>query len=493
MKQALWAPISHSQRLWSKLAPYFRRKRIILGCSLILALLIASAIISISCGTGNTFLPYEQNIEVLEKHGQLYVAIDDVRLEAVIQAEDCQAYSSSIDGKIVAFLTSGKELYLVKDRQVKKIADDVLHFEISSTGMGVAFAQKYMQQYALTFYDPKEDTRREITDLLSKLDFSLSPDGQSLAYYTLKDDQEVLMCYCKGEEYEICRDKSDLVGLSNEGKHIYAVCSKITGTSALYAYNRRGKATELGTVTSISFKFSADHQQIMFYNSGKTLVSTNGQPAVKVSSYPLYLVTAPNSHSASDGNSITLPINSLFDHVYTCSDGEGTGAWMIRKNPDENQKLASMVSGCTLDESGKYLYFIYHQAQLCVVNISSGNNHIKTLADDVELYTVSSDRSKVYYTSNGTLLCTNGKKNASPKVISDNVTDYSLFMGDSNTAYFMCGSELYRSKGGKKAKLTLQNIQRIYSSSNNVVYIIGHNDVYAAYQKAKPVNILEQS
>lgn len=490
MKQALLPTSPRLNGIFTAIAPYFKRKRILYGSCVILMLVVIAALISLMHNRSNGFVTYQQNIEVLKHQGQLRIAIDDTVLDEVIEAEECQSYACSMDGMIAVFLTSNKELYLVKDQELKKIADDVLHFEISSTGMGVAFAQKYMDQYALTLYDPVENTRREITDHLSKLDFSLSPDGQSLAYYTLQENQDVLMCYYKGENSLITSNKSDLVGLSNDGKYIYAVCPKITGTSALYSFNRKGKCTELGTVTSIGFKFNADHQQIMFYNNGQTLVSTHGQQAVKVSSYPLYLVTAPNSLSAPDGNSITLPVSSLFDHVYTCSDGEGTGAWLIQRKPEDSKKIASEVSKCTLDASGKYLYFIYKQTQLCVVNVFSGSNPIQTLADDADIYAVSSDRSKVYYTNNGVLYCTKGKKASSTKIVHTNVTDFSLFLGNSDAAYFISEDNLYISKHGGKGKFAIKGIQGLYNSSNNVVYIIGNGDIYTAYRKSKPVKIL---
>jgi hypothetical protein len=232
------------------------------------------------------------------------------------------------------------------------------------------------------------------------------------------------------------------------------------------------------------------YHQIMFYNDGKTFVSVNGQLAVKVSSYPLYLVTAPNSRSASDRNSITLPVTSLFEHVYTCSDGETNSAWLIQKNPEHSKKLASQVTGCTLDCSGKYLYFIYKQTQLSVVNVSSANNLIRTLANDVDLYTVSSDRNKIYFTNNGDLYCTNGTGTKSPKLIFNDVSSLNLVIGNSDTVYFMSGSDLYRSKNGSKAKLTIENIKSIYGSANNAVYILGNNAIYSAYQKSNPVRIL---
>lgn len=490
MKPSLITKNPRSTHLLSSLFPYLKRKRILFLCVLVITLLSIAAAFSFSGNSGNDFISYQQNVEVLTHQDGLRVAIDDTVLDQVIRAEKCQKFSASIDGKSAAFLTDTKELYLVHNRTLKKIADDVLHFEISASGMGVAFAQKYAQQYALTLYDLQNDSRREISALLSRLDFSLSPDGHSVAYYTQEDDADILMCHRKGESLTVCRDSSDLVGLSDDGHHIYAVCPKITGTSALFSFNHRGKGTELGTVTSISFKFNADHREIMFYNNGKTMISSNGKPAVKLSSYPLYLVTAPNSRSGSDGNAITLPVDTLFDHIYTCSDGESTSAWLIRKNADKSEKLVSKVSGCTLDSKGKYLYYIHDLSQLCVMNIADGVSQSHTLAENVENYAVTSDRNKLYYTSDGTLYCTNGQKSGKTKIIDTNVASYNLVMSASNVVCYLKDGTLYTCKNGHKANLAAQNIQSVYSSANNVVYIIGDGEVYTAFSKKEPVKIL---
>lgn len=475
----------------NSLFPYFKRKRIRFLCIIVVMLLVIAALLSFAQSDNGKFLLYEQHVEVLSHHDGLHIAINDKMLEQVLHAESCQKFSSSIDGRTAAFLTDTKELYLVQNRELKKIADDVLHFEISSSGMGVAFAQKYAQQYALTLYNVPQSTRSEITALLSRLDFSLSPDGQSIAYYTLIEDQDVLMCHRRGKEFTICRDNSDLVGLSDDGAHIYAVCPKITGTSALYSFNHKGKGTELGAVTSIGFKFNTDHRQIMFYNNGKTMVSINGQPAVKFSSYPLYLVTAPNSHSASDENSITLPVGTLLEHIYTCSDGESTGVWMIRKDPSKNEKLASRVSGCTLDATAEYLYYIHDLSQLCVMKISDGSSQAHILAENVDNYVVSSNRNKVFYINDGTLYAANGKKAGQSKVIATNTTGYNLVISAQDVVYYLNGTDLYSCKNGRKSTLSVQNVQSVYSSPNNVVYIIRNNDIYTAHTKKQPVKILE--
>lgn len=490
MKQSLSAMKSKIKYTASSLLPFLKYRRIVLGCSFVIILLIVCAIISLTHKRQVNILPYQQNVEVLSFKEKLYVAVDDTLLDTSIQAGKCQKLSTSIDGNIAAFLTDNKELYLVTGQNLRKIADDVLHFEISSFGEGIAFAQKYAKQYALTLYDPVEETRKEITTSLSGLDFSLSPDGQSLAYYVEKDKQEILMCYRNGQSSQICMDESDLVGLSNDGKYIYAVCPNSDGTSGLYSFNSKGNANELGPVTSISFKFNHDHRQVMFYNNGNTLISVNGEPAVTASSYPLYLITAANSQSASDGNAITLPVTTLFDHIYTCSDGEATSVWLIRKDTSKSEKIVSRVSGCTLDASAEYLYFIQDHSKLCMMNVENGISKIHTLSEDADSYAVTGNRKRVYYTNDSSLYSTSGLKSAEPHLITSDFTGYNLVIGTSNTLYYLNGSDVYACKNGKQTTLVTPNASSLYSSSNNIVYIIGEDNVYIASTKKQPDKIL---
>ena len=490
MKQSLSALKSKYKSSVYSLLPFLKYRRIALGCSFVVILLIVCAVISLTHKRQENILPYQQNVEILSFKEHLYVAVDDTLLDTVIQAGKCQKLSTSIGGNIAAFLTDSKELYLVNGRSLKKIADDVLHFEISSSGEGIAFAQKYANQNALTLYDLSQETRKEITTLLSSLDFSLSPDGQSLAYYVEKDKREILMCYRNGQSSQICMDETDLVGLSNDCKYIYAVCPNSDGTSGLYSFNNKGNAKELGPVTSISFKFNHDHRQVMFYNNGNTLISVNGEPAVTASSYPLYLVTAANSQSASDGNAITLPVTTLFDHIYTCSDGEATSAWLIRKDTSKSEKIVSRVSGCTLDASAEYLYFIQDHSKLCMMNVENGISKIHTLSEDADSYAVTGNRKRVYYTNDSSLYSTSGLKSAESQLITSDFTGYNLVVGASNTLYFLQGSDVYACKNGKHATLIIQNASSLYNSSNNIVYIIGEDNVYIASTKKQPDKIL---
>lgn len=490
MNQTLFQHKKNHVHSICSILPYIRKGRVLPCFAVIILVLIVCLFLSLSGSRTRNFVLYHQNTEILPFSDGLHIAVNEKMLDKIIPAEKCVKVSSSLDGTISAFLTDTKELYLVNDKELIKIADDVLHFEIGATGQGVAFAQKYAKQNALTLYSLREGTRKEITTSLARLDFSLSPDGKAVAFYTQIDDQEVLMCYRNGQTVEISADHPDLVGLSNDGKYIYAACPTASETSVMYAFDHRGKASELGQVTSISFKFNHDHRQVMFYNNGKTLISTNGRPAVVVSDYPLYLVTSPNSQGASDGNAITLPVFSLYNHVYTCSDGETTSAWVIRKNTQKSEKLVSRVSGCILDASAEYLYFIVDHSQLCVMHIKNGISAIKVLAENADTYAVTSDRKRVYYADNGILYSVNGKKGSPPQTLSTDFTGYNLALSASDTLYYLSGSDLFACRNGRKTDRIAQNINNIHSSSNNRVYIIGEEEIYIAGRKKNPIKVL---
>ena len=479
-------------RLISRLLPYFRTKRILIGCAAGVLLLILAAAVALFPREKGDFLPYKRNIEVISYQDGLNVLVDGTLLARLEDTGQCQQLRQAMDGSVAAFLTQNQELYLVDSHRLKKIASDVHHFELSVSGSGVAYAQQYVDQYSLTLYSVHDRVSREVTDALSRLDFSVSPDGKTVAYYEQQEGQEILMYHRKKKSQSVTDEATDLVGLSNDGKYIYAVCSKAGDRSVLCAFNSRGKKQELGGISSISFKFNDDHRQIMFYSDGKTYISSNGQAGVSVSSYPLYLVTAPDSQSAADGNAITYPVSSLFDHVYTCSDGESTSAWLIKRNTDKSIRLVSRVSGCTLDASTDYLYYLHDMKQLRYIRISDGGNaaeRFHEVADKVDAYALTSDRRTVYFTSGGALCVVNGRKGGSVRTLCQDTDSLTPILNRGDFAYYLKDGRLYSCKNGRRVTSVAKNIQSIYSSSNSVVYILGDEGLYTSTDRKQPVPV----
>ena len=477
------------QGLIDDLAPYFRTKRTLIGFAVAFLLLSSAIVVAALPKDHGDFLPYEQNIEVISYQNGLNILLDGTLLDKLDTTAQCVQFQSSMDGSAAAFLTEDQALYLVEGHRVKKIADDVQHFELSTTGEGLAYAQEAGDQCFLTLYNVAKRSSREITEQLTRMDFSLSPDGSNVAYYELRQGKEVLAVNRKEKRHTVTSEATDLIGLSNDGKQIYAICSKARDQSILCSFHFRGKKQQLGSISSISFKFNYDHRQIMYYSGGQTYISTNGQEGILVSSYPLYLVTAPNSQSTKDTNAITYPVRSLFDHVYTCFDGECNSAWLIKKNSDKSIKLVSRVSGCTLDASNQYLYYLHDMKQLRYIRLRDGKDageHFRSLADNVDSYALTANRKQVYFTSGGSLCAVSGKSGGTVKVLCQNTDSLTPVLNRGDWVYYLSEGQLYASKNGRNGTVVAQHIRSLYSSSNSVVYVLGEEELYTSTTKKQP-------
>ena len=474
------------QRSIADLAPYLRTRRIWISFALAFVLLCTAIVVVALPNDRGDFLLYEQNIEVISYENGLNILTDGTLLERLDTASQCQQFRSSMDGSVAAFLTEDQVLYLVEGQRVKKIAVDVQQFELSTTGEGLAYAQEAGDQCFLTLYNVPKRSSREITEHLTRMDFSLSPDGSNVAYYELRQGKEVLAVNRKEKRHTVTSEATDLIGISNDGKQIYAICSKARDHSILCSFHYRGQKQELGGISSISFKFNSDHRQIMYYSGGQTYISTNGQEGILVSSYPLYLVTAPNSQSTKDTNAITYPVRSLFDHVYTCFDGESNSAWLIKKNPDKSIKLVSKVSGCTLDASNKYLYYLHEMKQLRYIRLRDGKDaaeHFQVLADNVDSYALTANRKLAYFTSNSSLCTVSGKSGGTVKILCENTDSLTPVLNRGDWVYYLSEGQLYASKNGRSGTVVAENIRSLYSSSNSVVYALGEEALYTSTTK----------
>ena len=477
-----------------KIKPYLTNKKVWICAAAAIVLLVAVSIISNVIANDNGFIDYKQNIRFVDNGGEINVIVDDKVLSDSAMGEYSDNIRVSIDGKVAAFINDEDELYVVNGKKLKKVADDVSFFELSSSGEGLAYAVYEGEHYALTLYSVKNKKSKTVSTEVSNLDFSLSPDGKSVAYYVEGDDADNLMFFKGSKSLTISSSYSDLVGLTNNGKHIYAICQNDDGETQLYAFDKDGDRQKLGNINSTSVKFNADHTQIMFYNDGKTYIAAKGKDAVKVSSNSLYLVTAPNSQSASDNNSITYPVDSLYNHVYTCSDGENTSAWLIKKNVDKSEKLVSRVSSCTLDASAKYLYYIYNYGELRVVKISDGDkaaDRYKTIAKDVHNYVVTSDRERVYFLANGYLCCTNGEKGGRARIIANDNLDYILAINGKDVVYYVMDGDLYACDNGKKGKRVVSDAELVYHTANGLVYAQNDDSIYVTSGSKKLDDILD--
>ncbi len=465
------------------------RTGILGGTVVLIALMIICAVFF----GGNGFVELEQTITYeFTSDDEVSIIVDKKVLKDTISTkEGIEEFETCLNGKAAAILTGEGELYVIKGSKVKSVADDVTSFELSVSGKGVAYATRGEDDENTSLYVATVSNAKstEITDNLANYNFKISPDGKSVAYYEDNgEDGDELMLF-KGKDSTSINDDDDtyLYGLSNSGKQIYVGMEK-DGETYLYSFNKKGEKSKLESLSG-SVRFNDDHAQVIFENKdGKTYISKNGKEAVKASSDSLDLIIAPGSDRMGE----TYPVSDLYGHVYESDEGE---AYMIKKNKDI--KLVSKASRMQLDASAEYLYYIYDNRELRVIEIGKGeraSEAAKTIVRDNVSYVVTSDRKYVYFTDDfDSLMSVNGKKGGIPKEIADDV-DFSsgLALSNKDRLYYVVDDDLYVVDNGKSGKKILGDVDGVYNSTDGNIYAYSDDSLFASTGSKKLKEILER-
>lgn len=479
--------------VWDKVKPFLTNKKVLIGiAAVVLLLIVASGIAAIAAGN-NGYIKLEQTIMPTFVDGEIKIVVNDKVLKDTVKAEGLDDYATNLDGTVMAFTTEDGELYTVKGKKVKKIAEDVYDFELSVSGNGIAYVVKDEDERTLYLCKVGSDKPTSITDEMAGMDYAIAPDGKSVAYF-VEDDDETELMFSKGKDaVKVTSAECELYGISNNGKYIYVTRENDEGEASLYTYNTKGDSTKLGSISSTTIRFNDDHTQVMFYNDGKSYISTKGKEAVKASSDRLSLIIAPNASSFSDDTSYTYPVSNMYDHVYTVSGENGNTVWLIKKNSDKNQKLVAKASNIQLDASAEYLYYIYDGDELRVVKISDGEKATERytkLAEDVEGYFVTSDRKYVYYGSDDSVYSVNGKKGGKSKTVCNDDVEGAA-MNAKDVFYYIVDGDLYATKNGKKGSKVISDISYVSNTPNGVVYASNEDTVYVSDGAKKPSKLLD--
>ena len=464
----------------------------VVGVVAVLALLIFGAIALFG---GSGFTEFNHVGMPFVNDGKIQIVSGTKMLSGSIDGESVSDGQYSLDGKVLALLTDEDKLYVVKGKDITKIADEVIDIQISTTGKGIAYVTEGEDDgYVLYLYNVGTKKIAKVSEAMSTLGFAVSPDGKTVAYYVEGDDNAELMFYDGSKSSKITASETMLAGISNGGKYIYAVCDADDGEMMLYSYNKKGERAKLGEIDSGSVYFNEDHTQVLFYCEDKTYISAKGKESVKASSDELRLIVPDNCNSFSDRTSITYPVDSLYDHAYVAHGDSSNSAWLIKKNADKSVKLASKVSSVTLSQDGKYLYYVHDYEELCVLKVSDGDkasDNAIELCDDLSNYIVTPNRSKVYYISDGCLYSVNGKKGGKPTEVAEDVENRSLAVSKKNVVYYIVDDELYACSNGKSGERVLDDCETVYNTPNGTVYASNEDTLYGTTGSKKLDKIAE--
>lgn len=491
----------------SKIKPFLKNKLVLAGIAATVLLLVVLCVVSIAKSNDNGFIQLKKSVILVEGEEEITVLINNKALKKTIKADGYSNVQQSLDGKITAFLAYEQgedswdreyDLYIVKGNKFKMVAEDVVDFELSVSGKGLAYSvveDEDDRTYGLYLMKVGSKKGKEVTTDMCNNNFVISPDGKSVAYYEAGDEDEPNELYfAKGKNgKKVTSKETELLGISNNGKYIYAICGEEDSSEAnLYKFNKKGDRVKLGKISDDDIMFNADHTQVMFFNDGKTYISNKGKDAIKVANGELRIVGVPNSGAAYSDDA-TCPTDNLFNHVYTSYNEGSRSAILIKKNPDKNIKLASKVSGCTLDESGKYMYYLHDGEDLRVLKISHGNraaDKSKELAEDVDNFVVTSDRKRVYYISDDTLYSVNGKKGGRAKTIQSDDLSYSLVLNSKDVLFYEVEGDIYACSNGRTGKKVMSDADLAMATANGIVFATDDDKAIHANKTGKKFKFL---
>ncbi len=505
--RGLWAAfLLKVKPVMDKVRPFVQQNKLLVtGIAGGVALILCIAIIIGMLTAGNGFTPYRHAIRAeINDSGNVIILYDAKK--AIVTSIEASAISEardSIDGSVYAFLTKEGELAVVKDKKVTVVADEVQNFILSVNGGGIGYIAKDGDKSVLYLYTLKNKKTTAVTDE-NPSSYDLSPDGKTIAYFQQDADAEdaTLMYFNGSKRIKITSSAVKLLGLSNKGKYIYVVSRNDDNEAILYTYNTKGEREKLGACSTGDAVFNEDHTQILFYNSKslgedpRSYISTKGKEGVKVSSSLAVPICPSGSYYYTAGSSLTVPAANLYNKVYLCyADGQ-TNAWYLRKNTDKSAKLANNISNPTLDESGKYLYYINKDGDLNVLQVKHGDSasdKAKQLASDVHSYVVTSNRSKIYYVSEKSLYSCNGKTGSGKRTIASEDVSSTLVINRKDVVYYIMDGDVYACSNGRKGSKVVSDAKRLYYAHNGVVYVNTDDAIFATQGKKSLTKVYESN
>lgn len=494
-KKDLLAPV---KPLLEKVKPFIEKNKLFVAAGAgVLALVLCIVLLCSIFGGGNGYTPLKSAIDAFVEDGEVYISVDAKKVKATgLEAEGLEDVQISMDGSILVLLTDEGQLAFVKGTKLTKIAEDVLGFFMSADGTGIAYGIENDDGTTLMLYNTKNKKAVKVTDYLAEESLAIAPNGDSLVYFEMKeDDEEPTMMFFKGKKSsKVTSAEVTVVGMSNNGKYIYCIGEDDEGERYLYSYNTKGDRNKIGKCGIPVVYFNEDHTQIAYFTMDdgyKTYISTKGKEGKKIASAMAFPMLPSNVSVFEGSYSSTVPTDDLYNKVYECEGDKGTSIWFIRKNADRSEKLVGNVSRATISQDAKYVYYV-DDSELKVLTVKKGDNaadKAKTLAEDVDSYIVTSNSKKLYYTSDGALYCINAQNGKGKKTVANDDVETYLAINGKDVVYYIMDGDCYATKNGSKGKKVVSDADDLSYTPNGVVYIETSDAKYATKGAKKPTKV----
>jgi hypothetical protein len=342
-----------------------------------------------------------------------------------------------------AFLVGedGNELYYV-GKNVVKIADDVLAFNLAVDGKAVAFFEGTDEDDCRLGIWTTDGKIKYIADDVST-DFSvISPDGKTVIYKENTDETAMVYMYNGTKTIELGKETAiNPLAVTNGGNYIY-----YTKDDTLYVQKGSDIDTrvKLGSKSSTGY-FNIDMTEFIYNDDGKTKITVKGGEPIKLTGDLSYMVLKSDTASIQLWSGVNIRSVKTFKNCcYRTSDED---IYYIN-NKYEVQKAASSIDYAIRAYDEKSL--IYKKGDsIYQIDLTKKNAEpVTRVGDDVETVAGVDSKDGVYYkNTDGEIMYQKGT--AKPVYILDSV-DNAVIIADS--LFIVSDKELYISNG-KKATL----------------------------------------
>ncbi len=347
------------------------------------------------------------------------------------------------------------DLYVVRNKQVQYVATDIIHYILSIDGSTIVYKTLSSDMInGLIAYDVLMQTYTTIMESVAEFsDYVVSPDGKTVAAIS----NGKLYLLQKGAHKLIGQVEGQLLSVSNDGNQIF-VCNTEINTLTCYpagysvSYNTR------------SFYLNADHSQLMYSTNGSTFIYTDGI-IQSISEDPLMPLLPDNTQICYNNYATTLPVYSLYDHVYFSSYNRSS---LLYVGSDSIHTIGDNAMNVTYDPTHRYIYY-YQKDSLLRTNLHTGNLLPEFVLSDM-------DTRKIEFSTDGKYLyyCKEGK----------------LYKKDTNLSSFSSSAE-----GDTYIADNLQVflVEPVFAVSNeNILYFVSEGIVYWVNEQGKAETVTYQ-
>ena len=486
----------------SKLKSLPLKKILMIAIPVVVIIIAVIIILPMLSNSGGTAL--KNNISFFTDKGIVVVSGDN-NPKFTIDGE-IEDYQKSMDGSKAAVLidyknNTGGELWFVTTSACYRIADDVLEFELSDSGSGIAYLTDYDSRNdvaTLYLYDTASKKATKVTEdafydgYSGMMGICISPNGRSVSYITDYDERnEEFTGYIQidGKSPEKLGKNTFAIAVSDGGRHLYYAKLSDNGYSA--SFHVRSGRNDVRLVsdasTGQSIMFNKDYSEVLYTVEDRTYIyRTGNSERERVGNQPITRLVVPRGTQTGGTSglaSITVYGLRNFNSFVALTN---EGLVHINSKLESNRISSSSDYGryAVISSDGKTLLFINNNGHLSAIDPTKPGAERREVAKNVTSYVATSDAKTIYYINDDDeLYCVKG--NGAPTKISDDASRMVLSYNGSRLFFLVDyrsnrGGELYTSNnGGRRMGIPgADETMSLWVTPANVFYINRDDEVF---------------